>query len=720
VYLELARQCTGAIDSVDEFYCDKYTILLLKLTSRARYRYPYHDVYLDFTGDFDLHGLDHVELQHYKAAFVELSADFDKLRWYGRVNTDGFRKILRKIGFLGTDGSCIATHVENSLCKLEFATQAQCLRVLENLNKVIASIARSQQEIPKEPSPVRHTFCTRIAKVNPSISSLPIFRAIESDNSLELGKLIDDACRGDLDFSRIEFLHVLFECSIRCLSQSWVDVLISRAISRNAVVVIESCLRNVIVELGRGPSKEQQATPSGHEKSISLLSYMLDRLLARELNVLSKQDYLGRIPLHYACEHGLAEVCEIILKSMKAWEQFGAGDSRSAILLEDMESRSPLQLSVLGGHLEVTGILINFYGHDYGSDNAALSPCFSTASSELLLFAVRSNSTEALTFLLGTDVDINCCDALGQTPLYLAARSGNETIVNFLLRYKPLIDRPETVKNWTPLIIASLEGFSTIAEVLLKHGANIEHSDLSGWTAIDHASYRGHIPLAKALSKAAGNLSHKQATEIQHQLKTSSKRKLPARGQPRRTFSATENHIVVNLGSLDSSNTTPAVCLSPHLIENPSIIHPESLFSLGVSIVGIASPSYIIPLPLLEDATNTPWVFTTTDPTNAKVAFEIFRNEPATTEGRELIGRGMTLLESYKRSLDTKRESLSRDFTIPILSTVALEYIGAVTFSFIISTPLVLPNTPHINTEALWFENGPSKVVGHRGILLGY
>jgi ankyrin repeat protein len=108
-------------------------------------------------------------------------------------------------------------------------------------------------------------------------------------------------------------------------------------------------------------------------------------------------------------------------------------------------------------------------------------------------------------------------------------------MVNLLLRYKPLINRPETTKKWTPLIIASLEGFSTIAELLVKDGAAIEHNDLSGWTAIDHASYRGHISLAKALSKVVGNLSHKQATEIQCQLKASSKPILPGRGQPRRS-----------------------------------------------------------------------------------------------------------------------------------------------------------------------------------------
>jgi glycerophosphodiester phosphodiesterase len=419
-------------------------------------------------------------------------------------------------------------------------------------------------------------------------------------------------------------------------------------------------------------------TPSDHELSLPLLTYILDSLLAKGLNLLYRQDYLGRIPLHYACEYGLADLCEVFLESMKAWDLSGAGGSRSAILLRDMQSRSPLQLSVPGGHPEVTRLLIKFFGHDYSNHNKTFFSRFSTAAGELLLFAVRSNSTEALTSLLGTDIDINCCDALGQTPLYLAARSGNESFVHLLLPYKPLLDTYETVKSWTPLIIASLEGFSAIIEVLLKHGANVEHRDLLGWTAIDHASYRGHIPLAKALVNTTKSLNHKQAMEIQYQLKTSLRQKLPSRGRPRRTSSAKERHIVVNLGSLDLSDTTPAVRLSPHLIENPSIMHPESLFSLGVSIVGRASPSHIIPLPLLEDATNTPWIFTTTDPTDAKLAFEILRNEPAATDDRELIGRGMCLLASYKRSPHTKREILNRDYAVPILSTATLEYIGAV------------------------------------------
>ncbi len=719
-YLDLAVGCMGAIDTIDQFYGDNYTTLLFKLPfeMKSQLRDPIYDIHVGFTGNFDSYGLDYVELQHQKAAFIELVAEFDKLRWYGRVNTDGFRKIICKIRSLGTNGVHIAAQIEKTLCRLEFATQAQCVRVLGNLHKIIALITPALQNLPKEPPKVQDSFCIRLAKVNPFIPALPFFRVIENDDSLELGRLIDNTCRGDLAFSRTEFLHVLFQCSIRCSYHSWVDVLISRAISQDAVVVIESCLRNVIAELCWSTSIAQQANPSSYGTSLSLLTYVLDRLLARKLDLLYKQDYLGRIPLHYACECDSAEVCGIILKSMKAWEQFDAGDTESAIWLKDMQLRSPIQISVLGGHLAVTEKLIHFEGRNNRSDLAALRPCNSAASSELLLCAIKTNFTEAVTCLLNFDVNVNCSDALGQTLLYLAARSGNETFISLLLRYKPVVDRPETTKNWTPLIIASLACFTTIAEILLRHGANVEHRDHAGWTAIDHASYRGYIPLAKALSEAAPDLSHKQAAELQHQLNTSSKRKLLARGQPRRTVSTTESHVVVNLGSLDSPNPTPAVCLSPHLIENPSIIHPKSLFSLGVSMVGTANPPYTIPLPLLEDATNKPWTFTTIEPMNAKLVFEVFRNESVNTEGRELVGRGMALLDSYKRSHATKRESLSRDFTVPILSTVGLEYIGAVIFSFIISTPLVLPDTPLINTRALWSENGSSKVVGHRGNLI--
>lgn len=209
-YLEFAIRCMGAFDTIDQFYCDNYNTLLLKVSYKCRLQDLYYDIHAGFTGHFDSYGLDYFELQLQKAAFVELVVEFDKSQWYGRVNTDGFRKIIRKICSLGTNRAHIAVQVGTNLCRLEFATQAQCLGVLGNLRKVIVLITRAQQNLPKERSKVQDSFRIRHAKVSPAIPALPLFRAIEKDDSLELGKLVDNICKGDLIFSRTEFLHVLF------------------------------------------------------------------------------------------------------------------------------------------------------------------------------------------------------------------------------------------------------------------------------------------------------------------------------------------------------------------------------------------------------------------------------------------------------------------------------------------------------------------------------
>jgi len=336
---------------------------------------------------FDCDGLGNVELEHTKAAFKELVLEFDKLRWYGRVNTDAFQKIIRKVRSLGTNGDNIPLQVEGSLWKLDFATQAQCLGSLGNLHKAIALISRAQQNLLKEPPKAHDRFFIRLAKVNSAVPALRFWHAVEDDDSLEHGRLIDNTYKGELAFSRTEFLHVLFQCSLPCSQHSWVDVLLSRAVAHDAVIVIEVGLRNVIAEFGRSTSTFQQADPSGSAAALSLLTCMLDRLLARKLDLLYKQDHLGRIPLHYACEDDSPELCGTILKSMKAWEQFDAGETKAAILLKDIQSRSPIQISVFGGHLEVTDTLIRFEARNTRSNFTALRSCFG----ELLLFAIKSN-----------------------------------------------------------------------------------------------------------------------------------------------------------------------------------------------------------------------------------------------------------------------------------------------------------------------------------------
>ncbi|CZT47713.1 uncharacterized protein RSE6_08307 [Rhynchosporium secalis] len=159
-FQELAARCMAAIDSVERFSRNNYMILLLKLPPEARDRFQHYDAHLSYAAYFGLHESYHVELQHLKVTLSNLVADFDKLRWYGCVNTDAFRKIARKLSTLGNDGSHIASLIEHSLCKSAFASQARCLRILDDLNKSVTFITRLQQEMGDASTTIQHTFCS--------------------------------------------------------------------------------------------------------------------------------------------------------------------------------------------------------------------------------------------------------------------------------------------------------------------------------------------------------------------------------------------------------------------------------------------------------------------------------------------------------------------------------------------------------------------------------
>ena len=536
---------------------------------------------------------------------------------------------------------------------------------------------------------------------------------MEDDDPNELGRLIDIAYKGNLIFSRPGFLYALFQCSMPCHQRSWVHVLLSRSLIYDVVEVIDRGLYSVIADFCWANSGSLPKDPHRSSTAISLLTQILDCALDMKLHLLDKQDHLGRIPLHYACESDSSAACGVILNSTRAWENLGGRETKTAVLLEDLQSRTPIQISVFGCHLEVTKRLVNSIKD--GEKQVDLTGLRSGLG-ELLLFAVENRFAEAVQSLLDLNADINASNALGQTPLYLAARSGDAMLVRLLLRHSPDVEKPEYSKTWTPLIIASLAGFNTIAGILLEHGANVEHRDREHWTAVDHASYRGHIILAKALLEEEVKRSRKRARSPHDRLETSSEKAFPARGLLHRNISMTQSCVIVNLGDLGSPGNTPAVCLDSSLVEVPSVIQPESFFSLEASLTGDASQAYISPLPLLEDATNKPWTFTTIDPVNAKMVFNVYRNASAISTGREMIGKGMALLgENYSQSQARKRESLSRVITVPLLSIADLTYIGTITFSFLISAPLKMQSSPPIDTEVLWSENGPSKVVGHRG-----
>ena len=75
-------------------------------------------------------------------------------------------------------------------------------------------------------------------------------------------------------------------------------------------------------------------------------------------------------------------------------------------------------------------------------------------------------------------------------------------------RYTPKIrntDIDSSVRGWTPLFIACVEGHLSIVKLLIKAGANQHKLDCFGWTAKEHASFRGFLEIAALLCSSEVN-----------------------------------------------------------------------------------------------------------------------------------------------------------------------------------------------------------------------
>jgi glycerophosphodiester phosphodiesterase len=300
--------------------------------------------------------------------------------------------------------------------------------------------------------------------------------------------------------------------------------------------------------------------------------------------------------------------------------------------------------------------------------------------------------------------------------------------VKLLLNHVAGVDALEIVYGWTPLFIACAEGHLSIVELLLQAGASQGICNLSGWTAKDHAAFRGHIKIAETLRASnAGNpafipgsapcwtgavASALRSTFAMQQGEGITRPTSDLPGTSARYSPINESQILVNLRSFDSHKDVIAVDLSQYLSPNDYTIHPETGFSVEISAIGASGTSLVMQLPILEDMTNNPWFFSTKDPSKVKLVFNILRGITDADRGDQmtLVGSGIALLESIKQGLGSKRESLIRDYSTPILEKDTLKFIGTVSFSCVIVTPFSHPEITPPATDDLWNEDRPTKV----------
>ena len=121
---------------------------------------------------------------------------------------------------------------------------------------------------------------------------------------------------------------------------------------------------------------------------------------------------------------------------------------------------------------------------------------FSDTPEDRLFKAVWTGDMAALD---GTSIDVNRKDAVGRSPLCIAAERGDIDVVTFLIENGADVNVTDVNGN-TPLIfIINKTGHLEITQRLLGKGAAVNTQNRTGETALMYAAWRGHADIVRLL-----------------------------------------------------------------------------------------------------------------------------------------------------------------------------------------------------------------------------
>lgn len=162
----------------------------------------------------------------------------------------------------------------------------------------------------------------------------------------------------------------------------------------------------------------------------------------------------------------------------------------------DMDGRTPLTLATKTLDWKAVNLLIDHGANPLLPDKDGWSALFhsiSTGNSEIChQIAARVNE------LKSNPSNRDAAVASLNAALLLAAYLDREGAVEVLLNCNAEINT-KTTTNETPLMIASKRGNLSVVKTLLRGGASLELIDIQGKTALTHASLGGHTDVVEAL-----------------------------------------------------------------------------------------------------------------------------------------------------------------------------------------------------------------------------
>lgn len=523
----------------------------------------------------------------------------------------------------------------------------------------------------------------------------------------------------------------------------------------------------------RASSTNEAPSLEATDPRVQLLTFLLDNLSPSQRLSLSTRDSFGRMPLHYAAQFGFVVVCQTLISHMQKWGQYDVTNGIDSPEWQDNEGYTPLHLSVIGGHPLTTEALLSSEDWQGVSENKGEVRKTMVKSSAVLAIATKHNHFRIVQMLVDAGVDLNWQDEMGETALHIAARFGHDGCAKILLNgsdtQKADLELAEKSYAWTALHIAAVDGHLSVARLIVDAGADVDKADSSGWTAREHAALRGHLDIARLLLKhskvqpgkeastdgvSSGKSSNGSPTPIPTPTATpaptsagptlappslstspdkhsslgdrrsngaqrlASAHDATPQPQPVRTYGhrylTDESLVLVSLGSMDMRKSVDAVKLDEVPLTEAHQTQLDTALSVVVSAFGATGEPTVIDLPVQENISTEPIVFTTRNASNVRFQFDIVPTYSGNEKNR--IGRGVSLLGPLLPEPGASLSGLQRDVSVPIMSA-DFDVIGTVNFNFLVVTPFTHPNMGVTSEQTYWKKvSSTPMVIGHRGL----
>ena len=123
-------------------------------------------------------------------------------------------------------------------------------------------------------------------------------------------------------------------------------------------------------------------------------------------------------------------------------------------------------------------------------------PSAVSGSYEDFFRAVAMDDAASVRALLSRGFDGNTPDPKGQHALLIAAREKSGKVADELLRWPAINVESRNGADESPLMFASLQGLTELAQKLVAKGADVNKP---GWTPLHYAATKGHVAIMTLL-----------------------------------------------------------------------------------------------------------------------------------------------------------------------------------------------------------------------------